>query len=261
MDQYIISPNVEHQKFAALVCLLLAAKSEDIDGAIPSIKYLLRIIDLRNELHHDDFRSSSIRNSIERRSLLRAYRKFSEMYAQLEYTMFTALDFNVIRPTCVNFINFLQPVIVSELDYTNTNTHFGSFTNMKLEARDYIYQLLEIVILDVLFFNVRPSKMAAAIIATIRTLLKIQHVWNEEMEINTRYKFIEIKSMVTYLLEKIGKTTTATLPNETPRMEDDESGFISASEMTDPEDLEDYLTQTRKSQHSMQVKKKPRLNT
>lgn len=238
---------------------MLAAKSEDIDGKIPSIKSLLGIINLKRDLRLD-LRSGEPKN-LNPKLLLGVYKRFAGLYSKLEFGIFATLEFNVIRPTCVTFINFLQPIIVTELDYMKSNSSYGSFANMKLEARDYAYQLLEFVILDVNFFNVTPSKVAAAIIATIRTWLKIPHVWNEEMELNTRYTFIEIRRLVAYLLENIGKKP-AVMPEESPRMEDDESGFVSASELTDPEDLEEDLKkQKQKSSQApiVQVMKKRRL--
>lgn len=35
MDNYILSEIFEHQKLVGLVCLLLAAKSEDLDELVP----------------------------------------------------------------------------------------------------------------------------------------------------------------------------------------------------------------------------------
>lgn len=265
MDSYIISASREHQKLVALVCLLLAAKSEDIDVQIPSIKVLLSIVNLKADLKVD-FHPSQLRN-YNTKQIQHAYKQFSWMYSKLEFLIFGAMDFNLMRPTCVSFLNFLQPVMVTQLDYeTLSDDKFGSLANMRIAARDQVYPLLEIVIGDVNFFNVLPSRVAAGVIATIRTILNLRHVWNDVMELHTRYKFAEVRSIVNYLLRKIGRIASTSTPCNTSKFDDeDESGFISASDIDPNESTEwpygNHSLTLCEDEEIEQDKKRARLNT
>lgn len=94
MDSYILSDFSEHQKLVGLICLLLSAKSEDIDEKVPSIKDLLKIVDMSLDLGR--LETDEKRNTA-------AYKTFARMYCKVEFLIFESLEFNTIRPTTVSY--------------------------------------------------------------------------------------------------------------------------------------------------------------
>ncbi|CRK97201.1 CLUMA_CG010598, isoform A [Clunio marinus] len=202
MDTYILSNYFEHQKLMSLVCLLLAAKSEEIDEAVPSIKDLLMIIDMSQDIGVD-FKCIDKYDS---KSINSAYKTFAGMYCKLEYLIFESLYFNTVRPTTMTFIKIFQTVIVSESDIKDVEKgcekSCETLGDLRLSALEYIKEFSEIIIVDVAFFNIQPSKIAAAILCATRKLLKIKKFWTETLSQLTRYKFDEIQNLMMSLNEK-----------------------------------------------------------
>lgn len=197
MDAYILSDNAEHQKLIALVSLLLAAKSEDLDENVPSIKDLLKVVDMSEDLGCD----LRFRSELEPKVVNQAFKKFAEMYCKIEFLIFESISFNAIRPTAVNFINIYQNIVVTSVDLKNEEG--ATLGDLLVSANEYIKQFLDfIVIQDIEFFNILPSKLAAAIIGATRKLIKIETYWNEELTNLTRYKIEDIRPLMIRLLDK-----------------------------------------------------------
>lgn len=74
--------------------------------------------------------------------------------------------------------------------------------DLRASANEFIQELLEVIINDLDFQNVRPSELAAAVIASTRKLLNIKNYWNADLEKFTRYKIEAIRPLILVLMEK-----------------------------------------------------------
>lgn len=193
MDNYILSDFADHQKLIAIVCLLLAAKSEDLDEMVPSIKDVLRLIDMSDDLGVD----LRFRCELDPKDVALAYKNFANMYCKLEYLIFESMEFNTIRPTAVSFLSIFQNIVVTFKDVVEGQT----IGDLRVSANEYIKQFMD-VIQEVDFFNVRPSELAAAVIASTRKLLSIKNYWTDQLASFTRYKIDSIRPLILVLMEK-----------------------------------------------------------
>lgn len=195
MDSYILSQLPDHQKLIAIVTLLLAAKSEDLDQLVPSIKDVLIGIDLSDDLGID----LRLKHELEPVKVARAYKNFASMYCKLEYLIFEAMEFNVVRPTIMTFINIFQYVVVMPGDSKLLNRKNG---DLRVSTNEFIQQFIDVIIHDIDFQNIRPSELAAAVIASTRKLLKIKDYWNDKLAKFTHYEIDAIRPLILVLLEK-----------------------------------------------------------
>jgi Cyclin, C-terminal domain/Cyclin, N-terminal domain len=203
MDCYIISDLLEHQKLIALICLILAAKSEDIDETIPSIKDLLHIVDMSSDLGVD----LRFKTELDQARVSKAYKAFAGMYCTLEFLIFESLQFNTIRPTVISFINIFQNIVVRECDLDEINAEkepdqHENFEDLCVSSKHLMKQFLDLIILDIDFFNILPSLLAASIIGATRRLLHIETFWNDDLVTLTRYSEEEVTSLMNILIEK-----------------------------------------------------------
>jgi hypothetical protein len=202
MDLYILSDNPEHQKLIALVALLLAAKSEDLDVNVPSIKDILYIVDLSNDLNVD----LRFKDELDPKLAAAAYKNFLFMYCKLEFLIFECMDFNLNRPTVATFVNVFRNIVVTEADATDIKRSLGDdavmLGDLEVQANQYIHEFYSVIVKDIDFFNETPSEVAASIIAATRKLLKIKNYWNEDLVQLTRYKLEDIRLMTIMLMEK-----------------------------------------------------------
>jgi hypothetical protein len=202
MDSYILSSVAEHQKFVALVALLLAVKIEENDDNVPSIKDLLYIIDLTEELGVD-FKE---KQNYTREELSIAYKAYLKLYCTLEFMIFQTLKFNAICPTAMSFLCIFQKIVVTECDVQDMyagDLSIESFADLKFFATEYIKYLSEIVLHDISFHQYPPSRVAAAIIATTRKLLNIKTIWNLQLEFLSHVSLMDIQPIVNSFLEKL----------------------------------------------------------
>lgn len=260
MDNYILSESEEHQKLIGLTCLLLAAKSEDLDELVPSIKDLLNIVDMSHDLHCN----MKSRYELEKSVLSQAYKEFSSLCAKLEFLIFESIEFNTVRPTVVTFLNILQNIIVSDEDTSDIEMSdeddLITLGDLRTKANEYIIQYLDVVIADTDFFNLLPSQIAAAIIGATRKNLNIQNYWNPKIVFFTRYEIDEILPLINVLTNKHFDSVFQNLLSSDFSPEDEamkDSGFVSPSLMSD-----DSVSQTEdegNSQKSSPVTKKRRL--
>lgn len=234
MDAYIISDFPEHQKLIGLVCLLLAAKSEDLDDAIPSIKDLLKIVDMTCDLGVD----LRFKEVLTEKEIRNGYGGFAAMYCKLEFLVFESLQFNAIRPTAISFLNIFQGLLITEDDVADMEAtddeKRNSLGDLTVSANGYLNRLTDII-LDVDFFNRVPSQLAAAIVCLTRKLLKIADFWNKDLVSLTRWKMDELRPLMIVLLEKhmaihINAETVAALAD---------SGYISTNSCSETETEDD----------------------
>lgn len=246
MDNYILSDFDDHQKLIGLVCLLLAAKSEDIDESVPSIKDLLRIVDMSSDLEID----LRYIEGLDPTEVSKAYKNFAKMYSKLEFLIFECLEFNTIRPTVVSFVNIYQNLVLTNSDVDDVKSNSQGETedrqtlgDMRVLANQYLKHFLSIIIEDVDFFNSVPSLLAAAIIGVTRKLLQIQNYWNEQLEELTRYRTEEIRPLMLKLIEKRINSTYDNCDNNNEDIKD--SGYISPNSASETDD-ELHLTVNKK---------------
>jgi Cyclin, C-terminal domain/Cyclin, N-terminal domain len=225
MDSYIISNFAEHQKLIALVCLILAAKSEDVDELIPSIKDLLYIADMQNDLGVD----LRFREELDPDVATEAYKSFALMYCNLEYLVFESLGFNTIRPTVISFMNVFKNLVVTQMDLQVINdskiVKQTNLADMYESAEVLLKQFLDFVMLDTDFFNILPSLLAASIIGITRKLLNIADYWNADLNLLTKFSSEEVTPLMNILSEKRTKIEEENETSEGCSMSD--SGFFS----------------------------------
>lgn len=244
MDNYVISDYFEHQKLIGLVCLLLAAKSEDLDELVPSIKDILTICDMSNDLGCD----LRFREGLTNAQVHAAFKKFATMYCKLEFLIFECMDFNLVRPTAVTFLNIFQGYIVGEGDIEHMEDN-ESMIEKQNKALEYVKQFVGLIIKDVEFFNITPSLLAASIVGSTRKLLLFDNVWNQTLVEVTRYNIDDIRSTMIVLIDERYKD----LYDQTGNCEDEstamDSGFYS------------ILVSSESDEEVVHVEKKRRLNT
>lgn len=201
MDSYVLSEYEDHQKLTGLVCIMLAAKSEDLDEVVPSIKDLLDIVNLPDDLGIE----LRFKEEYTPQQVTEAFKKFSRLYAHLEFLIFESLEFNTIRPTAATFLSMFQSAIVTDNDIKDVNLGEDekavSLGNLQASANIYVTQFLDLVISITDFVNILPSKLAAAIIGAIRKLLKIKNYWNDQLSALLKQSADDIRPLLIDLLE------------------------------------------------------------
>lgn len=201
MSQYTLSDSEEHQKFVALVTIFLAAKSEDIDDIVPSIKDLVHEVDFSEEL------GVNLRLPMEKEEKKAAFIQFSGLYCKIEFMLFESVEFNTIRPTPVHFLYVFNTIIVhaedlNDMTVQDAECQIETASDLQFYAREIVKNLVDLTIFNIEFSAMLPSKVAAAIIATTRQLLGIKNVWNKILEQNLRTTFSEIHIIINLLYAK-----------------------------------------------------------
>lgn len=236
MNDYTLSQEDEHQKFIALVALLLAAKSRDIEDRIPSIKSILYVVDLSSELGVDVRFSTSIDDN----EMKKVHQQFLYLYCQIEFMIFECCHFNTsYRPTAVNFVQIFQNKIVTKDDLMDLHSteKIITFSELRRMANDFCKQLLNDVLYNVELTNLLlPSKVAAAVAASMRQMIGIKTVWNLQLQLCFRSTLEEILPIVTILLTPKMKTNNDSTCGEAEEDkrdvsvdEEEDSGFVDES--------------------------------
>lgn len=174
MDNHTISLN--RMMLVALVALLLGCKIEDSD----TTKHRLTFIAIySNELNVRD-------------------------YAKMERLMLEFFDWNLLIPTAANFIEYYIEYIVDRQDYelVHNYTRFCSYTAMKRDVMDLVFEYLSLTLRFAALVQERPSKIAATCIAAARKTSNIGSAWNGRLINLTQYTYDEIENCVTSLIFK-----------------------------------------------------------
>ena len=244
MDSYILSQFPDHQKLIAIVTLLLAAKSEDLDQLVPSIKDVLDRIDMSDDLGID----LRFKHVLKPAEVTLAYKNFANMYCKLEYLIFEAMEFNLIRPTIITFINIFQYVVLMPGDDKLLNRTTG---DLRVTINEFIQQFIEVIIQDIDFQNIRPSELAAAVIASTRKLLKIKDYWNNSLAKFTHYEIDAIRPLILVLMEKRVNLLYIESCEESFDVGMKDSGYISPTSVseTEDEDMKPLVKRRRLNRH------------
>ena len=200
-DSYRLPDIMEHQKLVAYVIMLLAAKSEDIEATVPPLKNLLNYVDLSEYLEVDfrclDKYSTDVINF--------AYKKFSVLYLQLEFIVFQTMEFNIISPTICTFLDIFSNIVVTNVDFEQLKSlgcqEYAAYGDLKLEANRLIMQFEDICLGNLEFINIKPSLIAASVIASTRKILKLP-LWSPELITMTRYDHKDMRDVVIELIHK-----------------------------------------------------------
>lgn len=223
MDKYILSTFIEHQKLIGIICILLAAKSEDLDEFVPSIKDILKIVDMSRDLGCD----LRFRETLEPSIVKTAFKQFANLYCTLEYLIFESLDFNTIRPTAITFINIFRNLVVTQDDlddmFEAEDDDSITLGAMRITANKHIEIFQDAIISNTEFFNVLPSRVAAAIIGATRELLNLRNCWTEQLMQLTRYRTEDIQALMTNLIDKRFDTMSCEETDVTMK----DSGYVS----------------------------------
>ncbi|CAO1399666.1 unnamed protein product [Diamesa hyperborea] len=233
-DSYRLPDILEHQKLVASVILLLAAKSEDIEATVPPLKTLLNIIDL-SEYLEVDFRCVDKYSTDD---INKAYTKFSTLYLQLEFIVFQTMEFNIISPTICTFLDIFSNIVVTNADFEQLKSlgcqEYAAYGDLKLEANRLIMQFEDICLGNLEFINIKPSLIAASVIASTRKILKIP-LWTSELVTMTRYDHTDMRDSVIELIHKRMRIVYDTKTGV--GLMNDDSG-ISTSHIDDNTDVE-----------------------
>ncbi|CAO1415275.1 unnamed protein product [Diamesa serratosioi] len=235
-DSYLLPIILEHQKLVAAVIMLLAAKSEDIEATVPPLRNLLNFIDLSDYLEVD-FRCLEKHSND---SVAIAYKKFSLLYLQLEFIVFRTMEFNVISPTVCTFLDIFSNIVVTNVDFEQLKSlgcqEFTSYGDLKLEASRLILQFEDICLGNLEFINIKPSLIAASVIASTRKILKLP-TWSSQLATMTRYEQNDLRDAIIELSDKRMKVTYNTKKTVLPCFKNNDSGF-SSSHIDDSTDVE-----------------------
>ncbi|KAG8240445.1 hypothetical protein J437_LFUL003159, partial [Ladona fulva] len=162
-------------KLLAIVCLLLAAKFEELDSNVPKISSL----------------QSKLESNYE-----------ATDFITIEIVILNFLDWNLAYPTVAHFIECFGNFVVqtSDLKYFQGNFR-GSACNqdsicklkqLKSDADDIIQDFMGIVIQDIGYMSFQPSLIAAAVIFLTRFMLSLQPEWTSTLAEVTKWSIPDI---------------------------------------------------------------------
>jgi hypothetical protein len=243
MDTCRLGDVLEHSKFVGLVCLMLAAKYEDFDEIVCSIKDVLGVIELSNEIGVN-FRCPEKYTEAQ---ISAGHKEFNRIYYTIEFAIFKAINFSFF-PSSMTFLDIFQQVVVTEDDMTHinedkTNRDFliESLDELKCYANDNIQTFSDILLYEIEFYQFLPSKLAAGIVAATRKILHLKNVWNIHLEVLTRCKFEDIKTIMDSLIDKYMNYNFSDMDIDF----EDDSGYVEESPITIPKSINGRLTPPR----------------
>ena len=199
---------------------------------------MLRIVDLTSDLKID----MRYKEEYDSKDVTRAYQDFAAMYCKLEFQVFESLNLNTIRPTVVSFMNIFQSLVVITDDVLDINAEddlmeLRSLGELRVTAHECLKHFLDIIIKEIKFFNILPSKLAAAVVGATRKILHFKSYWNESLKKLTRYRVEEIRPLMLMLIEERNS-----LLYDKPHYNDlfsKDSGFISVSSASETDEEPD----------------------
>ncbi|XP_046658772.1 cyclin-J isoform X1 [Homalodisca vitripennis] len=171
MDNHSISK--DRLGFVALVCLMLAAKFEELDSKIPKI----------SELNKYD-----------------GYRYSSKDFISVEVMVLKFLDFGLTQPTIAHFAEYYTMVTIMPHDLKSVKFSFRRLADI---ACNMVAELLDICLKEVRFLQHPPSKVAAACILVTRKRLSLSPAWTPVLAEVTGYKEDSLNFCTNLLMCKI----------------------------------------------------------
>ncbi|GLV37240.1 Cyclin J [Carabus blaptoides fortunei] len=169
MDSYQIS--TERLHLVALVCLLLATKFEERDANILKISEINELV--RNKYSTND-------------------------YFALEILVLKHVNWSLLLPTAVEFVNFYIEFLLSNKDLRHTEM---SLKTIWLEAKTIAHSYLDYVIEDIRLMQTSPSLVGAAIMAITRSELGLTPLWPDQLSCITSYTITDLKLIILRLMQ------------------------------------------------------------
>lgn len=220
MDNHNVA--TDRLNLVAIVCLIVAAKIEDIDPIVPKMTEIHTFVNV----NYDPSEFTSVE-----RMILRFF------------------DFDLMIPTTATYI---EAYIEAAIIYADLDQAASSHRQATLNGCKTLYSLKQIYALEVFSFldltlaninlgNYSPSVVAAAILAAARSSLKL-FVWPSVLTSITQYRYDDIKE-VFVLVCKL-KTTSQERRKCTP-----ESGYLSDVVETDSDMDDEVMNDAKKPCH------------
>lgn len=201
MDNHNI--NNDRLKLTALSCILLAAKIEENEPKVPTLKKMNEL--LKHKCPLSDF-------------------------VVLEVVLLKFFNWHLLIPTTAVFVEYWLLHMVSKNDFTSTTTE-DQYFERRSRAAELVLEFLDVTLLDITMTNVRPSLLAAACIAATRAMLPVLRTWNNNMIKLTGYTSSELLYLTRMLMNSRADLIADTISRKRPLLD---SGYV-----TDSEDEED----------------------
>ncbi|XP_046385474.1 cyclin-J isoform X2 [Ischnura elegans] len=184
MDNHDIEPS--KLKLLAIVCLLLAAKFEELDSNIPKISVLKNKLD-------SDFAPTD--------------------FITMELVILKFLKWQLAHPTTAHFVEIFSSYAVEEndlvccreehVDVINNETMKCAMSSLRLEASEAMQELMEITLKDTSYIKFQPSVIAATIVCLTRRQLMLEPPWTPTLVKVTGMNGKEFSHCLKWLLREI----------------------------------------------------------
>lgn len=204
MDNHKITNN--RLKLTALSCIMLAAKIEENEPKVPTLKKMNELLTHKCPL--SDF-------------------------LVLEVVLLKFFNWYLLIPTTAVFVEYWLLQIVSKNDFISTTTD-DQYFERRSRAAELVLEFLDVTLLDITMTNVRPSLLAAACIAATRAMLPVLRTWNNNMIKLTGYTYDELLYLTRTLMNGRAGLIADTINRKRPLLD---SGYITTSD--DEEDDSD----------------------
>ncbi|GAB0094836.1 hypothetical protein DMENIID0001_101620 [Sergentomyia squamirostris] len=210
LDMFMHNFRVPDNKlyFIAGVCLILAAKVEDIDYKLPTIPNIDTYIGRRIPTKTED-------------------------YISIEFNIMRLLGFNLIIPTAITFLDYFACCVVTADDFNEQKKlakfNFTSFEEYLQNAQDTALKFVDSILKDVSLVNdVLPSRVAAACILATRVYLHLPNPWPATLVRMTQYQMTDLMFYATRIRKLCDLTDTNSMAKDV--CSPDSSGYRTADD-------------------------------
>lgn len=156
MDSHSITDTQLH--LTCLVCLQIAAKSEELDKLIPTIDTLSSFVQ---------------------------YAYGSHEFKRLELVILKFFHWNLNIPTAAHFIDYYLHNALDPTDIYLGKQLEDQFDNAEKAFERYAKYFLEISLQDVIFLEHTPATVSACCVLASRKCMNLQPLWPRRLEIKT----------------------------------------------------------------------------
>lgn len=217
LDAFMDNHNINNDrlKMTALSCILLAAKIEENEPKVPTLKKMNEL--LKHKCPLSDF-------------------------VVLEMVLLKFFNWHLLIPTTAVFVEYWLLHMVSKTDFTSTTTE-DQYFERRSRAAELVFEFLDVTLLDITMTNVRPSLLAAACIAATRAMLPVLRTWNNNMIKLTGYTSSELLYLTRMLMNGRADLIADAISRKRPLFD---SGYVTDSE-DDEEDTDDVQKEEEES--------------
>ncbi|XP_069671697.1 cyclin-J-like isoform X2 [Periplaneta americana] len=171
LDIFMDNHRIEEERlnFVALVCILLAAKTEERDANVPKISELNTRVG--NQYPATDFIS-------------------------LEFMVMHFFHWNLVIPTAAHFAEYFTVFATSLSDMNSAPPQFNTYPDLRNAVQQYIRDFLDLSLQEVCLIPMKPSFVAAVCIAAARQFLHMSPKWPDVLENVTMYQYKDLQPCV-----------------------------------------------------------------